>query len=349
MSVRRLPLLAVALTVLALGGGAARAAPRGEPAGQPLLLGATWYPEQWPESRWEADLALMQKAHINVTRLNDFGWSTIEPREGDFRLDWLDRAIRAAEKHGIRVVITTGTSGPPAWLTQAYPETLRTDRDGRRAEHGQRAHYDWSDPKYRELCARLVAKLADRFGHDPNVIGWQVDNEFEDESFGAADRTRFQAWLKAKYGTLDAMNAAWSTAYWSQSYSDWSQVPIPPEKGGNPGLMMNWKLFVTDTWRSYSRNQIDVLKAKADPRQTITTNTLAERELADQNGFMADYDFASFDAYVGSGHLDPAVEGALFDQARGYLQRNFWVAEMQPASSTGRGPTTAWTWARRGR
>ena len=103
-----------------------------EPRTPALLLGAAWYPEQWPESRWEADLSLMERAHIHLVRVGEFAWSTMEPSEGNFQLDWLDQAIRAAEKHHIAVVLGTPGAAPPAWLTQKYPETLRTMENGRK-------------------------------------------------------------------------------------------------------------------------------------------------------------------------------------------------------------------------
>ena len=100
-----------------------------------ILLGTAWYPEQWPESRWDADLALMQKAGIHMVRVGEFAWSRMEPTEGQYDLDWLDRAITAAAKHGIVTVIGTPSAAPPAWLTQKYPETLRTMADGRNDQH----------------------------------------------------------------------------------------------------------------------------------------------------------------------------------------------------------------------
>src|ERR1700761_4336307 len=133
-----------------------------EPRTTPLELGAAWSPEQWPESRWDTDLTLMEQAHIHFVRVAEFAWSTMEPSEGDFQLDWLDRAIRLAEKHHIAVVIGTPTAAPPAWLTQKYPETLRTMADGRKDEHGGRQQFDFADPKYRELCRVIAGKLAER-------------------------------------------------------------------------------------------------------------------------------------------------------------------------------------------
>jgi len=296
-----------------------------------LLLGAAWYPEQWPESRWEADLSLMEAAHIHLVRVGEFAWSSLEPREGDYELDWLARAVRAAERHHIAVVIGTPSAAPPAWLTTKYSETLRTMPDGRKDGHGNRAQFDWSNPKYRELAARIAAKLAERFGHDANVIGWQIDNEYGNESYGDETRSQFQQWLRAKYKTLENLNARWTTVYWSESYQDWAQIPIQ-EGYGNPGLLLNWKEFVSDTWRSYQRNQIDAIRAHVDSRQKITTNMMGWFDAFDHYTVAQDLDFASWDNYVGSGHLDPVRTGAAHDLTRGFLRRNYWVMETQPGA-----------------
>jgi beta-galactosidase len=294
-----------------------------------LILGAAWYPEQWPESRWDADLDLMQKAHINFVRVGEFAWSTMEPREDDFELDWLYRAVRAAERHGIAVVIGTPSAAPPAWLTTKFPETLRTRQDGRKDEHGGRQQFDWSDPKYRELSHIMAEKLAERFGHDPDVIAWQIDNEYANVSYGDSTRAQFQDWLRTKYKTLDNLNVRWTTAYWSQTYQDWRQIPIE-ETSGNPGLLLNWKQFVSETWRSYQRNQTEAIRAHADPRQKITTNLMGWFQGFDQYTVSQDLDFASWDDYIGTGHLDPVSNGLIHDLTRGLLRKNFWVMETQP-------------------
>jgi beta-galactosidase len=294
-----------------------------------LLLGAAWYPEQWPESRWDADLSLMEAAHIHFVRIGEFAWSSMEPHEGEYKFDWLDHAVRAAERHHIAVVIGTPSAAPPAWLTSRYPETLRTFPDGRKDGHGNRTQFDWSSPKYRELAAGIAAKLAEHYGHDANVIGWQICNEYGNESFGESTRTQFQQWLRAKYKTLQNLNARWTTAYWSESYQDWAQIPIQ-EGYGNPGLLLNWKEFVSDTWRGYQRNQIDAIRAHADPRQKITTNMMGWYDAFDHYTVAQDLDFASWDNYVGSGHLNPIATGAAHDLTRGFLRRNFWVMETQP-------------------
>jgi beta-galactosidase GanA len=180
------------LAVVFLPARTARPQMQSGEAGVPsLLLGAAWYPEQWPESRWDKDLQLMEDAHLHVVRVGEFAWSTEEPAEGEYKLDWLARAIRLAEKHHIAVVLGTPTDAPPAWLTTKYPESLRVGADGRRDENGERRQFNYADPLYRRFCMEIVTRLARRFGHDPDVIGWQIGNEYTDESFDAGTRRQF--------------------------------------------------------------------------------------------------------------------------------------------------------------
>ncbi len=302
-----------------------------EAAPPPIILGTAWYPEQWPTSRWDADLILMQDAGVRMVRVGEFAWSRMEPSEGQYDLDWLDEAITMAGKRGIFTVVGTPTAAPPAWLTQKYPETLRMEQNGRRAEHGNRQQFNFANPKYRELARKIAEQMAKRFGHNPYVIGWQIDNEYAEESYDPDTKAQFQEWLKARYGTLDNLNARWTTAYWSETYSDWSQVPIQTGYG-NPGLLLSWKRFVSDTWRSYQKNQLEVIRANADPKQFVTTNTMGWFDGFDHYTVVQDLDMAAWDDYVGEGHLDPARNGAAHDLTRGFLRKNFWVMETQPGS-----------------
>jgi beta-galactosidase len=301
------------------------------PQPPPILLGTAWYPEQWAESRWEADLALMQQAGIHMVRVGEFAWSRMEPSEGQYDLEWLDHAVAAAAKHDIYSVLGTPTAAPPAWLTQKYPETLRVDEEGHRAEHGNRQQFNFANAKYRELARKIAEQMAKRFGHNPYVIGWQIDNEYADVSFDADTKAQFQQWLKARYGTLDKLNDAWTTSYWSQTYSEWNQIPIETHYG-NPGLLLSWKRFVSDTWRSYQKNQIDVIRPNCDSRQFITTNTMGWFDGFDHYTVEQDLDLAAWDDYVGQGHLDPARNGAADDLTRGFKRKNFWIMETQPGS-----------------
>lgn len=316
---------------LTLSGQSVRSAVQKQPP--EIMLGAAWYPEQWPESRWEADVKLMEDAHIHMVRVGEFAWSSEEASEGHYDFDWLERAINLAGKHGIYTVLGTPTATPPAWLTQKYPEVLRIDENGKRDEHGNRLQYNWSNAKYRALSRDIVERLAKRFGHNPYVIGWQLDNEISQTSTDDGTKKQFQDWLKTKYGTLEELNNRWTATYWSQTYSDWSQVPIPKHTGvdsGNPGLLLCWRLFISDTWRSYLLNQIDVIRPNADQRQFITTNTMGFFQYYDHYTTEKVLDLAAWDDYMPDGKIDPVNNGMAHDLTRGFKQKNFWVMETQP-------------------
>ena len=296
-----------------------------------LWLGSAWYPEQWPEDSWAEDLRLMKAHGANVVRIGEFAWSRMEPREGEYDMDWLVRAVRLAAKYDIKVVIGTPTDTPPAWMTQKYPEVLRVDSNGKPLGHGGRRQFSISDPHYRALSRDIVGHMAQALGREPNVIGWQIGNEYTDESYDPAAQKAWQQWLQQRFGTLDKLNEAWTTQYWSQTYSAWDQVPFNGEKG-NPGLMLEQKRFITSQWVDFQKNQLDVIRAHALPSQFITTNLggLGWANRFDRYAINRDLDFASWDNYVGTGHLKPYRNGATHDLVRGWKRKNFWVMEIQP-------------------
>jgi beta-galactosidase len=292
-------------------------------------MGTAWYPEQWPQARWEQDLSLMEAAHINVVRVAEFAWSALEPRDGQFDFDWLDRAIAQASRHHIRVVLGTPTAAPPAWLTTKYPEVLRVDEDGRQEEHGERQQFSFSSPRYRLLARRIAEQMATHYGHNADVIGWQIDNEIGPPSFDQETRNQFHRWLQHKYGAIAALNEHWTTAYWSQTYDNFDEVPMH-SKSENPGLLLDWKRFVTDTWADYINNQVEVIRPHAEPRQFITTNTMRWNSGFDHYIVHRSLDMAAWDEYVPNGRyewLDYAVQ---HDLVRGYERANFWLMETQP-------------------
>lgn len=298
--------------------------------GQPLI-GAAWYPEQWPESRWNADLTLMQKAGINVVRVGEYAWSTEEPSEGVYHFGWLERAIRLAQQHHIYVIIGTPTDAPPAWLTSKYPDTLRVDGNGRRVRHGGRRQFSYSSPRYRAFCRDIATRLAQRFGHNPDVIGWQIGNEYTDESYDPSAVEQFHQWLHKRFGTLAALNHDWATAYWSQTYDNWNEIPLT-NRPGNPGLMLAHRQFVTATWASFQQVQVDAIRRWSDPRQFITTNLggLGWSDNFDHYRICAPLSIAAWDDYVGEGHLHAYRNAAMDDFVRGWKRQNFLVMEMQP-------------------
>jgi beta-galactosidase len=273
----------------------------------------------------------MQQAGIHMVRVGEFAWSRMEPEERKYDLDWLERAVTAAARHNIYSVVGTPTAAPPAWLTQKYPETLRTNEDGRRDQHGNREQFNFANPKYRELAREIAEQLAKRFGHNPYVLGWQIDNEYEQASYDPETKAQFQQWLKSRYGTLDNLNNRWTTAYWSESYTSWEQIPIQVGYG-NPGLLLSWMRYVSDTWRSYQQNQLAVLRANSDPGKFITTNTMGWFDGYDHYVVEQDLDMAAWDDYVGEGHLNAVKNGFAHDLTRGFKQKNFWVMETQPGS-----------------
>jgi beta-galactosidase len=296
----------------------------------PLLLGAAWYPEQWPESQWEPDLERMEAAHIHLVRVGEFAWSTMEPAEGQYQFDWLERAIALAAKHHIAVVLGTPTAAPPAWLTTKYPETLRVDEDGRRDEHGNRQQFSFTDLKYRQLAHQIAAQMAIRFGHNPDVVGWQLDNEYAADSFDPSAKEQFHAWLAKKYGSIANLNQHWATAYWSQTYNDFNQIPVR-SSDENPALLLDWRHFVSSVWKSYSENQIDAIRPHADKLQFITTNTMGWFHNFDEYELHTVLDIAAWDDYIATDKYDADANGAVHDLTRGYKRKNFWVMETEPA------------------
>lgn len=300
----------------------------------PVLLGAAWYPEQWDDATVDRDLETMEAAHIHVARIAEFAWSSMEPSEGQYDWGWLDRAIEKAEKHHIFIVLGTPTAAPPAWLTTKYPETLRIDENGQRDEHGNRAQFSYTSTKYRALARGITEAMAKRYGHNPNVVGWQLDNEIGNESFDPVTRAEWHAWLKKKYGTIDRLNTLWTTKYWSQTYDNFDQIPMHSHDE-NPALLLDYKRFVSDVWKSYLENQVSAIRPYADPRQFITTNTMGWYDGFDSYVVHGVLDIAAWDEYIGGDNggddYDWENIGAAHDLTRGYKQKNFWVMETEPA------------------
>jgi beta-galactosidase len=298
-----------------------------------IYYGSSWYPEQWPESEWARDLARMRDAHMNVVRMAEFAWSRMEPREGAYDFQWLDRAVALAGECGMSVVLGTPTAAPPAWLTQAYPDVLQHLQDGRVAHHGGRCHFNMCSATYRRLAAQIAEVLVQRYAAVPHVIGWQIDNEYNAFSFDQETRGRWQAYLRERYGNLEVLNARWGNAYWSQDYSAWDQIPIHMYSSVNPCHLAAFRRFFTEATRQYQAVQVRAVRKFARPDQFVTHNFFGELAHGDPHVLAADLDLASFDYYVGGGHLDPLHEVATLDQVRGIKQRNFWLMETQAGSA----------------
>ncbi|MCS6775579.1 MAG: beta-galactosidase [Chloroherpetonaceae bacterium] len=296
-----------------------------------MYFGTAWYPEHWPETRWPEDVRMMREAGMNVCRIAEFAWSSLEPLEGEYEFDWLERAIALLADNGIAVVLGTPTAAPPAWLTHHHPDTLAIEPDGRPAQHGNRCHYSPTSPTYHKYVRRIVEHMARRFGQDPRVIGWQIDNEYNRIDYSENTHRQFQHYLKEQYGSIEALNAHWHTAYWSQTYTDFDEIPLPIGPH-NPGLMLAFRRFITRVWKEFQQLQIASIRMYSRPEQWITHNFMGWFDGFDHYVLCEDLDLASWDWYVGTGHHDYTRTGAAHDLTRGFKRRNFWVMETQPGS-----------------
>ena len=300
-------------------------------AASKLYVGSAYYPEQWPEENWKKDIRLMTEAGFNVARLGEFAWSALEPAAGKFNLDWLERAVAQLAEAGIESVLSTPTAAPPAWLVSQYPDVLALDEQGRRVQFGNRCHYCVNSPDFHAATRRLVSKLAENFGANPHVLGWQFDNEYNRYCYCPHCQQLFHEYLAQRYGTIDELNRRWTTAYWSQTYDTWEQIPLPVGPH-NPGLMLEFKHFMTLSYRRFQRMQIDELRPNLRRGVWITHNFMNWHDGYDHYEMTEDLDMASWDWYVGMGHHDYQTAGAAHDLVRGYKHQNFWLMETQPGN-----------------
>lgn len=245
---------------------------------EPMSFGVFYYPEQWPRGQWQRDFDGMARLGFDFTHMAEFSWTYLEPQEGHFDFAWLDHAIDLADKAGLRVILGTPSAAPPSWMGERYPEVYRVDEHGQRHEHGIRAEVSLANPKYQAFVTRVVTVMAQRYGHDRRVWGWQVDNEpgtFLDYSPSA--RTAFQQWLRKRYGTIDGMNAVWAGSFWSSLYRNFDEVRIPnatlaAEDKLSPHAQLDFARYQADTTAHFLDAQAAIIKKYARPGQWVTTN-----------------------------------------------------------------------------
>lgn len=299
-------------------------------------FGADYYPEQWPEDRWPEDARLMSAAGFNVVRLAEFAWSKLESREGIFDFTWLDRAIEILSRQGIKIVLGTPTASPPPWLMAKQEDLFLVEQTGIRQTYGLRREYCPNHPLYRQFTERIVNKMAVHFKANPAVIGWQIDNEFGDRCYCSICRSEFHKWLQKRYHNLDTLNEEWGTIFWSHIYTDWSQIPVPvtTARSHNPSLGLDYRRFMSDTYRQYQKFQIDIIRREC-PSHFITHNLMGfgynQLNYYDNT---VDLDFVSWDNYMRmqwdmKAEVDPAKAALSHDAMRGLRKQNYWVMEQQ--------------------
>jgi beta-galactosidase len=243
-----------------------------------LAYGGDYNPEQWPERVWTDDLHLMREAGVTLVTVAVFGWAWLEPEPGRYEFARLDRVIEGLHGAGIAVDLATATASPPPWFSQAHPQTLPVDRDGRVLTYGSRQAFCPSSPVYREAALALANQLAQRYHDHPALAAWHVHNEYACHNahcYCEVSAAAFRGWLQDRYGDLDGLNEAWGTAFWSQTYTDWAQVKPPRATvtSSNPGQVLDFKRFSSAEHLANFVTERDLLHERS-PGIPITTNLM---------------------------------------------------------------------------
>ena len=243
------------------------------------IVGTYYYPEHWDESQWERDLKQIKELGFEFVHYAEFAWAQLEPSEGEYNFDWLDRAVGLAGKYGLKVVMCTSTATPPAWLTRKHPDILIEHENGTKMDHGARQHPSFSNNFYRAYSMKMIEKLAQHYGKDDRIMGWQLDNEPRPhQDYGKDAQQRFRDWIKDKYQNINALNKAWGTAFWSQVYSDFSEINIPrvSQMFMNTHQILDYNRFITEETVSFLDEQVVAIRKYANNNQWITTNYIPE-------------------------------------------------------------------------
>jgi beta-galactosidase len=295
-----------------------------------LAFGGDYNPEQWPRQTWDEDLRLMREAGVTMVTVGVFAWAQVEPREGEFVFDDLDEVLDRLHRGGIAVDLATATASRPPWLSTRYPEILPVDRDGHRYWPGSRQTFCPSSPIVRRHQLMLVDRLATRYADHPALALWHVGNELgchNAHCYCDVSAEAFRAWLMARYGDIVALNAAWGTAFWSQRYSDWSEV-LPPRRTstfGNPTQELDFWRFSSDEIVASLVAERDVLHART-PGIPVTTNLLQDLKHVDGFALGRACDLVSIDHYLLAKIPDSHVDLALAaDFARGAARGAPWL------------------------
>lgn len=279
-----------------------------------MSIGVYYYPEHWDKNDWERDIKNISEIGFEFIHLAEFAWANMEPQEGIYNFKWLDEVIGLAEEYNLKVILGTPTAIAPVWLGIKHPEIYAMGSNYLRAEHGTRAQQSLSNPIWRTYSQKMITKLGERYGNHPTVIGWQLDNEPEaKEDYSPSSQKAFQNWLQKKYKTIDDLNTAWGTAFWSQTYSDFNQIKIHNANhvgwwGTNPHALLDFKRYSADTQANFLDFQAEILRPLISKKQYITTNYTATTYGADPQR-TEKLDFNAFTSYPNKGQANIGENG----------------------------------------
>jgi beta-galactosidase len=302
-----------------------------------MIFGGDYNPDQWTPETWQEDARLMQEAGVNLVSLGIFSWTKLEPRPGVFDFAWLDQLMDLLHSHGVSVNLATPTASPPAWMVRLHPDMLPVTAEGVRLWHGSRKHYCAHNPHYRQYATRIATQLAERYKDHPGLVMWHVDNEYGGhvgECFCDTSAAAFRMWLQERYTTLDQLNFAWGTAFWSQIYSDWEEI-LPPRRSPahvNSTQQLDWARFCSDSWLVCFDEQKAALKA-ITPHIPVTTNFMGFHKGVDYFKFAAHEDLVAQDSYPETYDSDWAAKaGIICDLVRSVGARKPWILMEQATS-----------------
>jgi beta-galactosidase len=294
--------------------------------------GGDYNPEQWPPEVWEDDMRLMKLANVNVATVGVFSWVSLQPAADRFEFGWLDTIMDKLADNDIHAVLATPSAAHPAWLSHAHPEVLRTDASGRRRRHGNRVNFCPNSTAYRQACAEMARRLAERYrGHEALLL-WHVSNEYSGLCYCEKCAHAFRQWLQDRYGSLEELNRRWWTAFWGHTYSDWLQVEPPYEHGEHaiPALTVDYARFGNRSLIECYLNEAEVLR-EVTPNVPVTTNMMGTCYTTDYRQWAPHVDVVSWDCY-------PSVQGDIawtafaHDLTYGLKRRPFLLMEQTPSS-----------------
>jgi beta-galactosidase len=281
-----------------------------------LAFGADYNPEQWPEETRTEDVALMREAGVTMVSVGIFSWSLLEPEPGRFEFGWLDRVVDQLHGSGIAVDLATATASTPPWFSEAHPAAMLVDDHGVRRSFGSRQAWCPSSPVYRDAARELAGRLAERYAEHPAVVMWHVNNELGCHNWHCyceVSGADFRRWLEARYGEVGELNDAWGTSFWSQRYTDWSQVQPPRAVSyasfANPTQQLDWWRFSSDALLECYRGEVSAIRAHA--QQPITTNFMGFFKPADYRRWAEEQDLVSNDHYLLADAPDPTQHLAM--------------------------------------